>query len=150
MYLFFLSSSLARVSENWSVMKQNKDGKKQKFYINVCRPVAPVKGIQCGRFAAVCATHWDDQGNGTSKVNTENNKCCKWFMNSYVFVAKTRGMCHVLCLTWKYHNLQNKHDFEGDASYHNSIQTILSFHPVLFYQYLKKNCIEPKLSFSMP
>ncbi|XP_012940789.1 cation-independent mannose-6-phosphate receptor [Aplysia californica] len=56
-------SSLARVSENWSVMRGHGPDDRQKFYINICRPVAPVKGVQCGRFAAVCATSVDQHGN---------------------------------------------------------------------------------------
>ena len=46
-------------------MKGQNAAMPKKFYVNVCRPLAPVKGVACGRFASVCVTEVGSDGQET-------------------------------------------------------------------------------------
>ncbi|BFZ10294.1 hypothetical protein BsWGS_13333 [Bradybaena similaris] len=49
-------SSLAQMSQNWKIEALDDAGNRNRFYINVCRPLRPIHGVGCSSLASVCAT----------------------------------------------------------------------------------------------
>ncbi|KAH9498514.1 Cation-independent mannose-6-phosphate receptor [Bulinus truncatus] len=59
-------SSLSKVSGVWETeMPTDSEGRRTKFYINVCRPLGHISNLRCSPFSSVCATYIDSKGNET-------------------------------------------------------------------------------------
>ncbi|CAL1527175.1 unnamed protein product [Lymnaea stagnalis] len=58
-------SSLTKTSQPWEIESNLDPNNRKKFYVNVCRPIGPVRGVLCSPLASVCATNVDGNGKET-------------------------------------------------------------------------------------